>query len=275
MAKHFEEKRKNKNKKIKKVNNKNTKKRVIIGIIMFILLILIAASCIYIYKYFADRKNSENTSQILSKIEVNEEEVDDETTERMLQVRKLKEENSDVVGWLEISDTNISYPVLQGDDNSYYMTHDYKKEYTIDGSLFLDKDYDWDKPSSNLLIYGHNNRGHDTMFVHLLDYKDEEFYKEHPVIRFTTDKEDAEYEIISAFESRVYYKSEKNVFRYYYFVDAKNKEEYDEYVNNAKKASLYDTEKTAEYGDQLITLSTCAFHTEDGRFAVVARKVEK
>lgn len=268
MAKHFEEKKKSNRKSV--IN----KKRVVIWIIMIILLVIIIASFLYIAKFIFDQKNSKETSDILSKIKINESEVDDKTTERMLQVRKLKEENPDVVGWLEIPDTNISYPVLQGDDNSYYMTHDYKKEYTIDGSLFLDKDYDWDKPSSNLLIYGHNNRGHDTMFVHLLDYKDEEFYKEHPVIRFTTDKEDAEYEIISAFESRVYYKSEKNVFRYYYFVDAKNKEEYDEYVNNAKKASLYNTGKTAEYGDQLITLSTCAFHTEDGRFAVVARKVE-
>lgn len=273
MAKHFEEKKKiKKNKKEKKVNNK---KRVLIGIIIFILLILIAISCLYIYKYYSDTKNSEKTSEILSDIKVNEEEITDETTERMLQVQKLQEENPDVVGWLEIPDTNISYPVLQGNDNEYYMTHDYKKEYTIDGSLFLDKDYDFDKPSSNLLIYGHNNRGHDTMFVHLLDYKDEEFYKKHPIIRFTTEKEDAEYEIISAFESRVYYKSEKNVFRYYYFVDAENKKEYDDYVKNAKKASLYDTGKTAEYGDQLITLSTCAFHTEDGRFAVVARKIEK
>lgn len=274
MAKHLENKKKvNKNE--NQVNKKSNKKKIFIGIIMFILIVLIIASCIYIYKYFADTKNSQETSEILSKIEVDEEEITDETTERMLQVKKLQEENKDVVGWLEIPDTNISYPVLQGDDNEYYMTHDYKKKYTIDGSLFLDKDYDFKKPSSNLLIYGHNNRGHDTMFAHLLDYKDEEFYKKHPIIRFTTEKEDAEYEIISVFESRVYYKSEKNVFRYYYFVDAKNEKEYNEYVENALDASLYYTGKTAEYGDQLITLSTCAFHTEDGRFAVVARKIEK
>ena len=110
------------------------------------------------------------------------------------------------------------------------------------------------------------------MFQELLKYEDESFYKEHPTFRFTTADEDAEYEIISAFKSRVYYKSEKNVFRYYYFINAEDEEEYDEFVDSAKEASLYDTGKTAEYGDQLMTLSTCAYHTEDGRFAVVAKK---
>ena len=190
---------------------------------------------------------------------------------RTLKVQRLQEENSDIVGWLEIPNTTINYPVLQGEDNEYYMYHNYKKQKSKNGSIFLTKDYDWSIPSSNLLIYGHNMQN-GTMFQELLRYKKEEFYKQHPIIRFTTEKEDAEYEIISAFPSRVYYKSEKNVFRYYYFVNAKNEAEYNEFVKNAKKASLYDIEATAEYGDQLLTLSTCSYHTEDGRFAVVARK---
>ena len=110
------------------------------------------------------------------------------------------------------------------------------------------------------------------MFCDLLKYKDESFYQEHPTIKFTTNKEEAEYEIIAVFRSRVYYKSEKNVFRYYYFIDAENEEQFDSFVENSKKSSLYNTGKTAQYGDQLMTLSTCSYHTEDGRFAVVAKK---
>ena len=79
----------------------------------------------------------------------------------------------------------------------------------------------------------------------------------------TTDKEDEQYEIIAVFLGRVYYKTEKNVFRYYYFIDANTKEEFEEYVNNSKSAALYETGKTAEYGDKLMTLSTCSYHTED------------
>ena len=112
------------------------------------------------------------------------------------------------------------------------------------------------------------------MFEDLVNYKKEEFYKQHPIIKFTTPTEDSEYEIIAVFLSRIYYKSEKNVFRYYYFINAENEEEYNEYITNSKKASLYDTGKTAEYGEQLLTLSTCEYSQEDGRLAVVAKKVK-
>ena len=189
----------------------------------------------------------------------------------MLQVRKLKEENEDVVGWLEIPNTSISYPVLQGIDNEYYMTHNYKKEKSKNGSIFLDSKYDWTIPSSNLLIYGHNlNNG--TMFQELLKYSSESFYIQHPKIRFTTVDEDAEYEIISVFKSRVYYNTEKDVFRYYYFINAETEMEYNEFVENSKKASLYNIDATAQYNEQLITLSTCSYHVKDGRFVVVGKK---
>ena len=195
-------------------------------------------------------------------------------TERMTKLEELQKENTDIVGWLQIDNTKINYPVLQGEDNSFYMKHNYKKQYSKNGALFLDKDYDWSLPSTNLLIYGHNNRGSNEMFASLMNYKDEDYYKNHKTIRFTTNAEDAEYEIISVFLSRVYYKSETDVFRYYYFVNAENEQEFNEYVQNSKAASLYNIEATAEYGDQLLTLSTCEFSQEDGRLAVVARKIK-
>lgn len=211
-----------------------------------------------------------NTIVVDNKIEVDENKT--EETEKMVQVKSLKKQYTDIVGWIEIEGTNINYPVVQGKDNDYYITHDYKGKITKKGSIFLDKDYDWDIPSSNLLLYGHNNKNDTTMFSDLLKYKDKEFYKKHPTIKFTTTKEDSEYEIIAAFLSRVYYKNEQDVFRYYYFINANNEEEYNKYIENAKKSSLYDTGKTAKYGEQLITLSTCEYSQEDGRFAIVGRK---
>ena len=242
--------------------------------IIFILLIVIAVSIIYIANYYSDKEELVQESEILNTIEIDETQITPEKTERMLQIEELSKENSDIVGWIEIEGTNINYPVLQGEDNNFYMNRNFQKEESVYGSLFLDADFDWNNPSSNLLIYGHNIQD-GSMFHNLLNYADEEYYKEHPNIRFTTAEEDATYEIIAAFRSRVYYKSEQDVFRYYYFVNPESKEEYDEFVENAKEASLYDTGKTAEYGDQLITLSTCSYHTEDGRFAVVGRKVEE
>ena len=193
-------------------------------------------------------------------------------SKRITKLKEYQNINSDIVGWLEIPGTNISYPILQGIDNSYYMKRNYKKQRSVNGSLFLDKSYNWNPRSTNLLIYGHNNRGTYEMFVELLKYKNESFYKEHPIVRFTTNEEDAVYEIISVFKSRVYYQRETDVFRYYYFVHANNKEEFDYFVSESKKASLYNIDKTAEYGDSLITLSTCEYSQKDGRFVVVARK---
>lgn len=245
-------------------------KRIRVTVILIILIILCYIS---INKFIINRNITNQTKNILETIKIDETKITETKTERMLKLEELQKDNPDIVAWLEIEGTNISYPVLQDTDNSYYMTHNYKKEYSKDGSIFLDKDYDWNIPSTNLLIYGHNyNDG--LMFASLLDYKQESFYKEHQIIKLTTNKEDTEYEIIAAFLSKVYYKSETNVFRYYFFINAKTEEEFNEYITNSKKASLYDTGKTAKYGDQLLTLSTCSYHTEDGRFAVVARKIK-
>ncbi len=258
--------------------------------IYFLATIFLGLSAIYIIKFFLVKQESIEERNLLNTVEISEqvenvtieenavnkveaEEVVQET-QRMLQVKSLQQENPDIVGWIEIENTKINYPVLQGIDNDYYLNHNYKKQKTQKGSIFLNKDYNWDIPSSNLQIYGHNMKNGE-MFQGLLKYKSESYYKEHPTIRFTTAKEDAIYEIISVFPSRVYYQTEKNVFRYYYFIHAETKEEYDSFVENAKKASLYEIEETAEYGDQLMTLSTCAYHIEDGRFVVIARKADE
>ena len=240
--------------------------------IIFIIIFIISIFGVIYYFYNAN-KEKQVYKEILNNIEIDEEQVTDERTERMLQVEELKKENQDIVGWIEIEGTNINFPVLQGTDNQYYMEHTYTKEYSKGGSIFLDKSYDWNLPSTNLLLYGHNNKN-GTMFQNLLKYKDESFYKEHPTIRFTTINDDCQYEIISAFLSRVYYEDEQDVFRYYYFINANDEIEYNNYIEESKKASLYDTGKSSEYGEQLLTLSTCSYHTEDGRFVVVAKKVK-
>ncbi|MCI8486924.1 MAG: class B sortase [Clostridia bacterium] len=258
-----------KHKRKKKQIKQNKKLKIaVLGILIFIFAIGIGYIGYYIYNNFKSQNDD-----VLSNIAVDDKQITETKTERILQLEELKKQNNDIIGWIEIENTLINYPVLQCEDNNFYMTHNYKKEYSAEGSIFLDKDYNWELPSSNLLLYGHNNKNK-TMFAELLNYKEESYYKEHPTIRFTTLAEDKTYEIIAVFKSRVYYKSEKDVFRYYYFINAENEEEYNNYINESKKASLYDTGKTATYGDQLLTLSTCEYSQEDGRFVVVAKKVQ-
>lgn len=243
-----------------------------LSLIVLVLVFIIGIIYIGCYLYNRNKDKKENTN-ILNNIEIDNTKITPQKTEMMLKLEELQKENNEIIGWLEIDGTNIKYPVLQATDNDFYLTHNYKKEKSASGSLFLDKDFDLENGSSNYLIYGHRNK-QGLMFEDLLKYAKEDFYKEHKTIKFTTNKEDAIYEILAVFYSRVYYKSEKDVFRYYYFVNANNEAEYNEFINEAKKASIYDTGITAEYGEQLLTLSTCEYSQEDGRFAIVAKKIK-
>lgn len=146
---------------------KNNKIRIIILSSILIISIIMIALNLYYQNTIKDDKELQDILNDNSQVQNTEiETTPEETTktERMIMLEELQKENSDIIGWLEIPDTNISYPVLQGEDNNFYVTHNYKKEYSINGSLFLDKDYDWSLPSTNLLIRGHNNRGTNEMF---------------------------------------------------------------------------------------------------------------
>ena len=237
-------------------------------------ILLIVFSTIYIIYFFEIKKVAKEERNLLNTIIVDLENNTGEknTSGRILQVKKLKEEYSNIVGWLEIENTNINYPVLQGVDNDYYLEYDYKNEKTAKGSIFLDSEYNWNLPSTNMIIYGHNMKNGE-MFENLLNYSSKEFYLNHKIIKFTSENVEEEYEIFSVLKSRVYYKSENNVFRFYQFINANNIEEFNSFVYNAKNESLYDTKITPNYGDKLITLITCSYHIPDGRFAVIGRKI--
>lgn len=107
----------------------------------------------------------------------------------------------------------------------------------------------------------------------LPEYADEAFWREHPKIRFDTIYEPGEYKVLAAFYAKVYRSQDENVFRFYRYTDLSEPETFDEYLNGVSSSALYDTGVTATYGDQLLTLSTCSYHTPDGRFVIVAKKL--
>lgn len=124
--------------------------------------------------------------------------------------------------------------------------------------------------SDNLVLYGHHmNNG--TMFSDLCKYASEDFYREHKTICFDTLDSFGEYEVIAAFKT-VAYSGEG--FKYYHFVNAESAEAFDEYIAECKALALYDTGVTAEYGDKLITLSTCEYSRTNGRMVVVAKLLD-
>lgn len=185
---------------------------------------------------------------------------------------KLYERNSDMIGWICFKDTVINYPVMQTrQEEEYYLKRDFDKNSDINGLPFMDARNDITKPYNNWIIYGHNMKN-GSMFSALLKYKDEEYFKEHKTFQFDTIYEEAEYEIMAVFLTRVAYQHE-DIFRYYAHTDLSEKEEFEEYIENSLALSYYDTKVTAEYGDQLVTLSTCDRSIEDGRFVIVGKKI--
>lgn len=183
----------------------------------------------------------------------------------------LYEENEDIAGWLKIENTVIDYPVVfTPDDPEEYLRKNFNGFYSISGTLFIDGNCDIRPESDNTIIYGHNMRN-GTMFSELMKYKDQKYWEEHPIIYYSTLYEEREYEIVAAFYDRVYY-SYEDCFKFYQFIDAEDEEHFAEAMAYYKQAAEYDTGVDAEYGDKLLTLVTCSYHEDYGRFVVVARE---
>lgn len=184
----------------------------------------------------------------------------------------LYNKNKSLIGWVKIDDTIIDYPVMQTVNNTYYLDHNLEQDYDKNGSIFMDKDCDVLKPSTNLIIYGHHMKS-GQMFGQLDKYSKKSYYDEHPQIQFDTIYEKGTYDIMYVFRSRVYNEDEI-VFKYYQFIEANSAEEFYSNMEEMSKLSLYDTGVTADYGDRLLTLSTCDSSEPEGRFVVVAKKVK-
>ena len=183
----------------------------------------------------------------------------------------LHKRNKHLFGWLEIPETNVNYPVMHVPTSpEYYLHRAFDGSYSFSGVPFLAGECFIG--CGNYIVYGHHMKN-DTMFAEMVYYEKEEFWRKSPIIHFDTLYAHESYEVIAAFHSKIYPANTPDVFRYYQYVNLTNPDVFDEYVAQIKAISLYDTGIDAVYGDQLLTLSTCSYHTQDGRFVVVARRV--
>ncbi|MED9903419.1 MAG: class B sortase [Lachnospiraceae bacterium] len=181
--------------------------------------------------------------------------------------------NEDMAAWLVVPGTNMDYPVMQTPaDENYYLYLDFDKKKNKNGSLILDTDSSLDPIGTNLIIHGHNMKS-GAMFGNLQEYEDKDYYEDHKTMILYTEECQRNYEVIAVFYTQVYKKTD-DVFKFYKFFQADTEEEFLDYYDNIKAMSLYDTGVTAEFGDRFLTLSTCSYQVENGRFVVVAKEVE-
>ena len=190
---------------------------------------------------------------------------------------KLKQINSEVVGWISIDDTRIDYPVLQhpgdNDDAQFYLHRDIYCNYSGYGSIFLDYRSNKAIKSKNLILHGHHMRD-GSMFENLMGYgkynADMDFYRQHPTIHFDTPEGDAVYKIISVYKTSTL--DAHGDFFNYLTGSFESDAEFMNYVYLVRMRSLINTGVTCNEKDQLLTLSTCSYEYTDFRTVVVARK---
>ena len=183
--------------------------------------------------------------------------------------RELSERNGDFFGWLKIEDTPIDYPVTHTpEDPQYYLHRSFDKSKSQSGTPFLDAAcYEG---CGIYIVYGHHMKN-GTMFGSLPDYGKKAFWETHKTIRFDTLYKRGEYEVIAALYSKIYADGEEG-FRYYEYTDLTDPSVFREYMDNVRAEAIYDTGGEAEYGENLLVLSTCNYHTDDGRFVVIAKE---
>lgn len=251
-------------------------------IILSLLIVILAISSFFIIKEFAENKKEIDIYDDLQEIVI-EENTDIDTTNVDTEIEKSEGEssnkynleniakiNSDVVGWIKIGNTNIDYPVMQNGD--YYLHRNIYKNYSSHGTPYL-AEYCNIQYSDNLIIYGHHMNDN-SMFAQLDNYKKHSFYENHKYIKFysyyngkTIEKT---YEVAIAFKTVVY--SDKG-FKYYNYTNFSDVQELNDFIENCRKLESYNTGIDINYGDKLITLSTCEYSQKNGRIVVVAKQI--
>ena len=190
----------------------------------------------------------------------------------------LLEINSDTVGWITIDGTGIDYPVVQTDDNDYYLNHGFDRSWTSVGTVFLDKNCnigsldDPESETTNLILYGHHTRSK-TMFSELVNYKDLDYYKKHPTITFDTLYKDSEWKIVACMLTNAFSNQDNGQVFAYNTPEFSDDTAFLTWVEECKLRSIIDTNVDVVADDTVLTLQTCAYDFTEARMVIVARRV--
>ena len=180
---------------------------------------------------------------------------------RNMDFTALREVNSDVLGWIMIPNTVISYPLLQGEDNQYYLKHTWKKWSSVVGAIFLEYQNSPDLSDFNTIVYGHRmNNG--SMFASLKNYKKQSYWEAHPCVYITDDSGSHKYEIFAAYEVS----TAGTTYQLGFSNDASKQA----FIDYCLAQSVIDTGITPTVYDRILTLSTCTGNGHATRWVVQA-----
>ena len=238
-------------------------KRSVRIILIIICLAARAFSAYKLYDYWSENKVSADLND-----EIVREYVADEPESEVpitVDFAGLKAQCADVVGWLYCEGTVINYPVVQADDNNYYLRRMLDGSYNSNGTLFMDCANDPAMSSLNTIIYGHHMRS-GAMFAVLDKFADQEFYEEHPVVWYITERTAYRIELLATFVTPSDSES-------YTMFDTQA--ELDAYLDGALAKSLFKTMAATDNVTRIMTLSTCAYDYDNARTVVIGSLAEE
>lgn len=247
----------------------------IVVMLICIAVFIYSASQIFLYLRMTlqEKKNQQNLQKYRPEITSSTSDTMEETgtqeqsqqqlpTDAQQSLFSLQTVNEDLIGWLYLPDTRIDYPVLQGKDNDFYLTHDFYRQFLKSGSIFMD--YRSTEQDFHRIIYGHHMKN-GTMFADVQNCRDEAFFRAHTRGYFTTFAGQFEIEffafLIVPSGAPIYTLS---------FADTHAKQAFLEYI---AQDAMYCTDANVTEQDQLISLSTCTYEFEDARAVLVGRIV--
>jgi len=190
-------------------------------------------------------------------VEIGAEETDD-TVWPEVDFAKLLEINTDIIGWIYIEGTNISYPVVKSDDNEYYLNHLFDKSRNSSGCIFLDMACASDFSGPHSIIHGHHMKDN-SMFASLVDYREQEFYDAHPTALLLTPNSRYKIHLFSGYItdnwSSAWYKEFSET-------------DYASWLSEIKLKSMFESGSAPKETDRIVTLSTCTYEFDDAKFVV-------
>ncbi|NLU35414.1 MAG: class B sortase [Clostridiales bacterium] len=184
----------------------------------------------------------------------------------MERYKALLEINPDVVGWVRVPNTVIDYPVVQAQDNDYYLRRDIYGNYASAGAIFMDYRSDAQGRGRHIILYGHHMKN-GTMFKELDKYKKKEFFDENNFVRFDSLFSEMKWEVFSVYVTETDFP--------YIQTDINSDEEYIAFLRMIKNRSMHQKDIELMQEDQILTLSTCSYEYDDARLVVHARRVRE
>ena len=236
-----------------------------------LIVVLVASSVNALQIYLPQRQEQNNFARLRE--EIPSEDPSERSTSFVNRYESVMARNGDFACWLTIPDAVVDYPVMKSseEDPEFYLRRGFDKKYSSAGCLFIGGGCNLD--SDSFIIYGHNMDA-DTMFGELDLYMDTNYAMKHRLIRIGTPTEDRVYRVFAAFQTRIF-DPEDDVFKYYEQIGSLDETAYRETVEQVGALSMIHLADAPQYPAQLLFLSTCSYHTKDGRFVVAAYRTDE